>query len=80
MARLKPNAALLLSVSIESVYNILYKRIKIDNVHLYTNSKIALAWINKKKLNYKLMYLTEWMQFSKTGLGSVYHRRTAQQT
>lgn len=44
--RLELNAALLLSTLVKRVYETLSKSIKIDNVHLFTDSKITLAWIN----------------------------------
>ncbi|XP_046961242.1 uncharacterized protein LOC124530918 [Vanessa cardui] len=43
--RLELNAALLLSILIERVYDTLHKNIQIDDVYLFTDSKITLAWI-----------------------------------
>lgn len=52
ITRLKPNAALLLSMSVESVYDTLYKRIKIDNVHRIhrLKKKFSLDKLKKSKL------------------------------
>ncbi|XP_073963055.1 uncharacterized protein [Choristoneura fumiferana] len=46
--RLELNAALLLSILMERVYDTLSKGVHIDNVYLFTDSKIALAWINSE--------------------------------
>ncbi|XP_048478565.1 uncharacterized protein LOC105389454 [Plutella xylostella] len=43
--RLELNAALLLSTLMERVYNTLHENVKIDDVYLFTDSKITLAWI-----------------------------------
>ncbi|XP_049870067.1 uncharacterized protein LOC126369610 [Pectinophora gossypiella] len=43
--RLELNAALLLSILMERVYETLHKNVQIDDVYLFTDSQITLAWI-----------------------------------
>lgn len=44
--RLELNAALLLSILTEKVYDTLSQSMRIDEVYLFTDSKITLAWIS----------------------------------